>query len=132
MKFADKDLYSFFDNETINTIPIYQRNYVWTRDNCINLLNDIWEFYCKNISDEKNDQKYFVGNIIIQKKIEENIIIDGQQRLTTTLLILKAIQNLTKSNRIKEKIDRKIKIQGKEKKPTISLNRQNNFPRLKK
>ena len=59
-------------------IPIYQREYSWSKDNIYKLLNSI------------NSGNYiYLGNIIIEKKDETTYkIIDGQQRITTLLLIL--------------------------------------------
>ncbi|KKI55831.1 uncharacterized protein with ParB-like and HNH nuclease domain [Staphylococcus pasteuri] len=65
-------------------IPIYQRNYSWRDENIEALVKDI----------EKEDSGYYLGNIIVtERKDKPNFydIIDGQQRITTILLILLAI-----------------------------------------
>ena len=74
-------------------VPIYQRSYSWTRENCNQLLRDI-------IRAGENDHvsTHFIGAIVyIEKGLsqvsrkEPNLIIDGQQRLTTTSLLLAAV-----------------------------------------
>lgn len=69
-------------------IPEYQRPYNWTEDQVRTLFDDIWEFS----SHQKDDQEeYFLGCIV---SIENNgcqEIIDGQQRITTLFLLLRAI-----------------------------------------
>ena len=68
------------------TIPNYQRPYKWTAKNAIQLLDDIIE--------AKNDNKevYRVGTLILHHD-RDNIynIVDGQQRVTTFALLLKAL-----------------------------------------
>lgn len=79
-------------------IPIYQRNYEWETENIMCLLEDI-------LSRTKDDQSHYFGTIA-QKKImadrndEPNQIkiIDGQQRLTTSLLIVCACRDYLKNN----------------------------------
>lgn len=76
-------------------VPIYQRSYTWEAHLEVNkLMNDIIEF-----GEEYQDNhrtEYYIGNIIIKNQtremITERIVIDGQQRITTTILILCAIR----------------------------------------
>jgi uncharacterized protein with ParB-like and HNH nuclease domain len=74
-------------------IPVYQRNYDWTKENCKRLFDDI---VCIMKCDDK---KHFFGSIV---SVEENynmIIIDGQQRITTVNLLLIAIYKYLESNK---------------------------------
>ena len=91
-------------------IPSYQRGYRWTDLQIENLLNDIWEF-CKGVDGDfyclqplvvvKEREKDLLAEIKQANSIEEVetlltgkwIVIDGQQRLTTIYLILKALEN---------------------------------------
>lgn len=66
-------------------IPEYQRPYKWTAKNVIQLLDDIVE--AKN----KNKEIYRVGTLILHKKEEIYNIVDGQQRIITFALLLKAL-----------------------------------------
>lgn len=84
-------------------IPVYQRNYDWSLEQCNQLFNDI-----ENIHKTKR-QSHFIGSIVDisnsdMVSLKEFVIIDGQQRTTTTILFLKALHNLTKSEQLKEEI----------------------------
>ncbi|CAC9564588.1 hypothetical protein [uncultured Gammaproteobacteria bacterium] len=78
-------------------VPIYQRNYTWGADKEVKkLIDDIIEFGQEY---QDNDRaEYYIGNIIIKNQtrgmITERIIIDGQQRITTSVLILCAIRDI--------------------------------------
>ena len=70
-------------------IPVYQRNYEWTERQCDKLFSDIMLAY-------KKDKFHFCGSIVYAFLKEENnishyVIIDGQQRMTTLYLLLKAL-----------------------------------------
>lgn len=69
-------------------IPIYQRNYAWEKDEVFALIQDVFDAFNK---DEKSI--YYIGTLVSFYK-GDNIfeIIDGQQRLTTINLILKALE----------------------------------------
>lgn len=80
--------YLKLEDNTVFTIPEYQRAYSWTIDNCDKLWQDIIDFV---ESDSKD--RYFFGTIIIncQDNDTKYGLIDGQQRTTTFLLLLKAL-----------------------------------------
>lgn len=80
--------YLKLDNDTMFTIPEYQRAYSWSVDNCDKLWQDINNFTESDIKDS-----YFFGTIIIncQNDDTEYGLIDGQQRTTSFLLLLKAL-----------------------------------------
>ena len=70
-------------------IPVYQRNYEWSYEQCDKLFTDI-------VNAGKNHTQHFCGSIVYQsigsvKGINNSIIIDGQQRLTTIYILLKAL-----------------------------------------
>ena len=73
-------------------IPAYQRNYDWKMEHCKQLYNDL----IKVIRQER--KSHFFGSIVsVQNEngtMEEFLIIDGQQRLTTVSLFLLAIYHL--------------------------------------
>ena len=77
-------------------VPIYQRAYKWTGEECIRLVNDI-------ISCGKGTKEHFVGSIVYQldKSIDfanlKLYLVDGQQRLTTFILITKALNLLART-----------------------------------
>lgn len=74
-------------------IPDYQRPYAWQEKECQKLWDDIFEFAIPENDATKFDtnDEYFLGPIVTftnkNKKLE---VIDGQQRLTTILLLLRA------------------------------------------
>ena len=74
-------------------IPDYQRPYAWTEDQCRTLWNDIFDFAFPGLDYEKfnpNDE-YFLGPIVTFKNDNsQQEVIDGQQRLTTLMLVLRA------------------------------------------
>lgn len=80
--------YLKLEEDTVFTIPEYQRAYSWSIDNCDKLWQDINDF----VESESKD-RYFFGTIIIncQDNDTKYGLIDGQQRTTTFLLLLKSL-----------------------------------------
>lgn len=74
-------------------IPVYQRNYDWSHTECAKLYEDILEAFEK-------DKKHFTGAIVYIKgsisssRLSEDLLIDGQQRITTVFLLLKAMLDI--------------------------------------
>lgn len=84
----------FSDKKSDFLIPDYQRPYAWGEDECSTLWDDLFQFAFPNESkdnfDSENDD-YFLGPIVTFKNSEgKQEIIDGQQRLTTMMLLLRA------------------------------------------
>ena len=84
----------FSDKKADFLIPDYQRPYAWTRDECETLWDDLKAFAFPNDTsgdfDSENDE-YFLGPIVTFKNSDgKQEIIDGQQRLTTVMLLLRA------------------------------------------
>ena len=76
----------FYNNEYL--IPIYQRNYAWSRFEIEQLLDDI------NDIDIQKTKKYYLGSLIVNERgINCFEVIDGQQRLTTLFLLLSYLHN---------------------------------------
>lgn len=84
------------------SIPAYQRPYVWGKDQVTDLLDDVVAAMRSSDTDE-----YFIGSLVIrpvetlddaQKAYTENELLDGQQRLTTLLLIFAALRDLTEDD----------------------------------
>src|SRR5690606_31389844 len=72
-------------------IPSYQRGYRWTEQQVIDLLNDINEFSPKKIANSGEETWYCLQPIVVKETDRDRNeweVIDGQQRLTTTYLIL--------------------------------------------
>lgn len=97
-----KDLFSNKKSDFL--IPDYQRPYAWGEDECQTLWDDIFSFAFpdgnKDNFDSDNDE-YFLGPIVTFKneKNGKQEIIDGQQRLTTLMILLRAFYaRLSKMN----------------------------------
>ena len=68
-------------------IPVYQRNYAWEEDEITALIKDVYDSASKN-----SKAPYFIGTLVTYKRGDsEYEVIDGQQRLTTIYIILKAL-----------------------------------------
>ncbi len=79
-------------NDTYYQIPIYQRPYQWGKEQCKELLNDLF----KNYEDYREDD-YFCGSLVFIQPDEGNKtydIVDGQQRLSTFILLAKVLTTL--------------------------------------
>ena len=81
-------------------IPEYQRPYAWTDEQVITLFDDLKEY-----TNNQNESSYLLGCIVsFTNENKEQEIIDGQQRITTLLLLLRAIhKKLQKMSDSKEK-----------------------------
>ena len=83
----------FSDKKSDFLIPDYQRPYAWEKEECQTLWNDIFEFAFPDDDSTKfnSDDEYYLGPIVTFKNEKGKLeIIDGQQRLTTLMLLLRA------------------------------------------
>jgi len=81
-------------------VPDYQREYVWRVDDQV-------EQFLADINNEfeagaKSQSSYFIGSIIIVKNDKKYDVIDGQQRLTTIVLMMCALRDVLKSTILNE------------------------------
>lgn len=86
----------FQDSKACFLIPDYQRPYAWGEVECKTLWEDLFVFSFPNDNcDQFNeDDEYFLGPIVTFKNDDKKLeIIDGQQRLTTLMLLLRAFYN---------------------------------------
>ena len=67
-------------------IPDYQRPYEWDVENCGILWNDILDFF----QSQPDDDNYFLGTIVYYPNKKQLELIDGQQRTTSLMLLLRA------------------------------------------
>ncbi len=94
-----KELFSA--KKTKFLIPDYQRPYAWGEDECQTLWEDLFNFSfpennCDNFDSESDE--YFLGPIVTFKNDKGDMeIIDGQQRLTTLMLLLRAFYDKFKN-----------------------------------
>lgn len=85
-------------------IPVFQRDYAWTEEQCTKLFEDIVMAY-------KKDRPHFCGSFVYaplgsKKHIDSYIIIDGQQRFTTLYILIKALADSADDDRDKETLQR--------------------------
>ncbi|GAA8218019.1 DUF262 domain-containing protein [Helicobacter pylori] len=116
MKATQSTINDFFAlTGTIFSIPVYQRNYTWEEEDCKKLLQDI-------VSISQNKKTHFMGSITYilhlideeksLRQLQEFVIIDGQQRVTTIMLLLKAIETKIQNEEIKKEIDNLLNLAG--------------------
>ncbi|WQY05408.1 DUF262 domain-containing protein [Helicobacter pylori] len=96
---AKIDSYEWYLKNTLKEelyyqIPIYQRPYQWTEENCEKLLDDLFFNY-----EYDRESDYFCGSLVLVKsdpnsKTETYDIVDGQQRLSTFILLAKVLADL--------------------------------------
>lgn len=84
-------------------IPEYQRPYSWSDDEICTLFDDIWEFSIDRTQDN-GAKSYFLGCVVSYKEGGVRQIIDGQQRITSLFLLLRAVFSMLEKedNRTKE------------------------------
>lgn len=72
-------------------IPEYQRPYAWNSEQAETLFEDIWDFATTTGGLYKNGT-YFLGSIVsFENENMQQEVIDGQQRITSLFLLLRAI-----------------------------------------
>lgn len=79
------------------SIPSFQRNYVWKQENVKQLLDDLLEAATRN-------ENHFFGPIILRSHtsggvVSEYEVIDGQQRLTTSIMVLSVLRGIARDAR---------------------------------
>jgi len=98
LKAEEKSILSLFTGDKNQyVIPPYQRPYSWDEEQCEELFNDL-----KRAFEDENTNEYFLGNIVIASSREDKNrleVIDGQQRLTTLTLLIKAFLFFDKKNK---------------------------------
>ncbi len=91
----DLNLRDILKDELYYQIPIYQRPYQWTEENCEKLLDDLFFNY-----EDDRESDYFCGSLVLilisedPKKARTYDIVDGQQRLSTFILLAKVLATL--------------------------------------
>lgn len=103
----DQTLRAVFNAQRSYFIDIYQREYKWTPDNVRTLLNDIEVRFAEHDRRKSNPKEiqedvlerfepYFLNTYLTSTTASNTSIVDGQQRLTTFLLILIKFYRLLK------------------------------------
>ena len=99
MQFYKKTVFDLFDGSRKQfVIPVYQRAYAWEKDQWATFLNDLLE----QLEGQSN---YFYGNILLEadkNNSQKFEIIDGQQRITTLSIFIRALLNVLKDKKVPE------------------------------
>jgi uncharacterized protein with ParB-like and HNH nuclease domain len=76
-------------NDRFYSVPKYQRSFAWTDD----MVGDFWEDMQRAIVDQR---EHFLGNVVFSEETQDSTrsIIDGQQRIVTTTLLLSAMRSV--------------------------------------
>lgn len=85
-------------------IPVYQRNYDWKNEECTRLFRDI-----EGIIKKDYEIEHFLGTVVyvldyVEPTFQQLVLIDGQQRITSITLLLKALYDSISNEDIKEDI----------------------------
>lgn len=86
---AEAMSFTFLGNEGLVRIPFFQRGYVWNIENWEDILTDLFD----------SERGHFLGSLILKQietqtgKPKEVLVIDGQQRLTTLSVLIRALYN---------------------------------------
>jgi uncharacterized protein with ParB-like and HNH nuclease domain/predicted transport protein len=107
MKASETVLLKFIRKSPQFVIPIYQRNYSWKESQCRQLWNDLLR-----AGRADSISGHFIGSIVyIERALstvsnqEALLIIDGQQRLTSSMLMVAALAQYFEDNDIDEILD---------------------------
>ena len=102
---------SLSNNDVTFFIPPYQRNYEWSTDNCKVLLADV-----KKVAESNRSNIYtehFFGSIVYVVedsgfgRPDKFVLTDGQQRITTTMLLLMALRDSIEDESYQAQIQRR-------------------------
>lgn len=103
MKYEFKPIGEMFNKYKIINVPYYQRDYVWgTKNSGRNLYKFIDDIFSQYKNNPESD--YFIGTLAFCSE-RTNDVIDGQQRITSVVLILSLLAKLKCSQEVKDKHD---------------------------
>lgn len=107
MKATEANLLKFLKKSPQFVIPIYQRNYSWTAAQCRQLWSDLLR-----AGRDSKVNAHFIGSIVYVERAlstvtsaEALLVIDGQQRLTTSTLLIAALAKHFEANNLDEVLD---------------------------
>ncbi|MFC6198853.1 GmrSD restriction endonuclease domain-containing protein [Ponticaulis profundi] len=99
MKATDANLLAFISKAPQFVIPIYQRTYSWTEKECRQLWEDV-----RRAGRRDHIPVHFLGSVVyVEESLSTNtsrspqLVIDGQQRLTSVMLLLAALSRIIKN-----------------------------------
>lgn len=93
MKAGEVVFQKLLDGKIQYVVPLYQRTYNWEEDQWEQLWDDLLEIYSLEVP-----RNHFIGSIVTQavpdspETVKRYTLIDGQQRMTTLLLLLSVVK----------------------------------------
>jgi len=94
-------------NSTSFFIPPFQRSYAWGKPEILRYYEDVMRIINSELDDEQHNKlEHFFGTLVIKDEkngfANKSVVVDGQQRLTTTLIFLIALRDIDENNENKE------------------------------
>ncbi len=99
MKASETNLRSILEGNKQFIVPLFQRTYSWDTKEWETLWNDLQDLY-----EEEHPRNHFIGSTVTipvdspASGVAKFLLIDGQQRLTTILIVLALLRDQAKSN----------------------------------
>ena len=107
MKAIQSDVQTFLEGSKQFVLPLYQRRYSWRVKHWQSLARDL-----RRLMDEPERQSHFIGSFVetpldhaASQSVNRFWLIDGQQRLTTILLLLAALRDVAERGGLPELAD---------------------------
>ena len=98
MRADEKEIESIIEGKRQYVVPLFQRAYVWEKKHWQTLWDDLIDLASSN---ELNENHFFGSFVTMpleeNKRVNQFLLIDGQQRLTTIFLLLAIIRNEAES-----------------------------------
>ncbi|MEX0300117.1 MAG: DUF262 domain-containing protein [Kordiimonas sp.] len=102
-------LLAVFDSKTRLEVPLFQRQYVWNKEEqWLPLWEDIQRKFSESLESQTDAPKHFLGAMVLDQKqsptghVVVRQIIDGQQRLTTIQIFLAALRDFCRDQDCEE------------------------------
>jgi uncharacterized protein with ParB-like and HNH nuclease domain len=98
MNAKETKIQPFIEGTKQFVVPLFQRPYSWERKHWEILWNDLMELY-----DEEQPRNHFIGSVVtmpavsVPEGVTKYVLIDGQQRLTTILILLTLIRDIARA-----------------------------------
>lgn len=118
------------DEDFFYQVPDYQRPYAWDKDNIADLIDDLLNAYQNN-----ENEKYFCGSLVLVNNQKDNRydIIDGQQRITTFIILSCVLRDFYKNdlgNKAKRLLINSVQDQDDDTKRKLTLLTDENYQNI--
>lgn len=107
MEARETKVQSLIDGSRQFLLPLFQRKYVWKKDQWEALWKDIYQLY-----EDKDLKSHFIGSIVtipmssFPQGVSKYVLIDGQQRLTTIFVILSVLRDKARLQKLENLADK--------------------------